>query len=133
MGGFLPPPAQAGGGGGGIPNATLYWVSAAPQNPPPFTVLAGDGKITGAMFTYRQGGEYVLDMSPLLTTGILGLWITGLQHFNDAGGDTEAVSNSTFTGDFVPGAKAIGLEFFRWNGAQFVSADRWFSLLIFAS
>jgi hypothetical protein len=115
-----------------VSNANLYWVTAAPVNPAPFTVLEGDGKITGAMFSYTGIGQYVLDLSSLLATGIFAAFVTSVTPYNNGGGDTFALANGTFSGNFLLGSPKVGLQFYRWTGSTYALQDREFSLLILA-
>lgn len=122
--------------GGGIPNATLYWCTVGPVNPAPFVIWKGDGKITGGMFTFRTSGQYVLDLSSLLSTGIYALFGGGVYDGVAGSGFPSSLSfyNSTFSGAWPDhgATKTVGIANNHWNGAGFVATDDDFSLLILA-
>ena len=128
MGGLFPPPFNPSAGGGGIPNATVFWASVGPLDPPPFLIRKSDGKITGDMFGFRSSGVYTLDMSSLLSIGIYAAFIS--VNFNQAVGAAASIANSAFTGDFVPPAMAIGFAFTHWTGSTFLVFDPDFSIIV---
>lgn len=118
--------------GGGIPNATLYWVSATPTvSPNPFVIQFGDGKITGAMFSRRGTGQYVLDMTSLLSTGIYAIFPGGMNP-NVAPGNPTSMSfnNAAFSGAWVFGSKNVGIAVYQWLNPWSAFDPSTFSMMI---
>ena len=117
---------------GGFPkNGNVYWGSFEQANPAPFIVLANDGILSGSLFTYHSAGQYILDMTTLLSSGIYGIWGMVNTPFNDQC-NAMLFGNTTFSGNiaFGPGLFKLGLLITRWTGSGFNTTDRSFSLLV---